>query len=117
MIKTILTIILIAICALVAVIVMMQQGSEKGLGAISGISSQDTYWGKNKGRSKEGKLKKLTVFLVAAFIGLSLFLNSSFTANLSSKQNNTESVTSTSVNSASDTSESTSVVSGSNTVK
>ena len=117
MIKTALTSVLIVVCVLIIVIVMMQQGSEKGLGAISGISSQDTYWGKNKGRSKEGRLKKLTTILVAVFIGLSLLLNGSFIANLSSKQNNTESVRSTSITSVSDISESTSVVSGSNTVK
>ena len=114
MIKTVLTIILIAVCALTAVIVMMQQGSEKGLGALSGIQTQDTYWGKNKGRSKEGRLKKLTAILVVAFIGLSLLLNTSLINNLSEHG---ESVTSTSVESTSGTSENLNVSSGSNAVK
>lgn len=116
MIKTVLTVILVVICVLTIIVVMMQQGSEKGLGAISGISIQDTYWGKNKGRSKEGRLKKLTAFLVAVFIGLSLLLDSSFIANLSSK-NSTETVTSTSAVSTSVVTESSSVISGSNAVK
>ena len=116
MIKTVLTVILVVICVLTIIVVMMQQGSEKGLGAISGISIQDTYWGKNKGRSKEGRLKKLTAFLVAAFIGLSLLLDRSFITNLSSK-NSTETVTSTSAFSTSVVTESGSVTSGSNAVK
>ena len=36
----------------------MQEGKEQGLGTIAGIS--DTYWGKNKGRSIEGALVKVT---------------------------------------------------------
>ena len=116
MIKTVLTIILIAVCALTAVIVMMQQGSEKGLGALSGIQTQDTYWGKNKGRSKEGRLKKLTVILVVAFIGLSLLLNTSLINNIS-KHGESVPTTSTSVVSTSGTSDNLSVSSGSNAVK
>ena len=48
--------VLFAIDALVlAVIVLMQEGKSAGLtGTISGMA--DTYWGKNKGRSMEGKL-------------------------------------------------------------
>ena len=116
MMKTVLTIILIAVCALTAVIVMMQQGSEKGLGALSGIQTQDTYWGKNKGRSKEGRLKKLTVILVVAFIGLSLLLNTSLINNIS-KHGESVPTTSTSVVSTSGTSDNLSVSSGSNAVK
>ena len=32
----------------------MQEGKSAGLGAIAGAA--DTYWGKNKGRSMEGRL-------------------------------------------------------------
>lgn len=114
MIKTVLTILLIVICALIVVVVMLQHGSEKGLGAISGISSQDTYWGKNKGRSTEGRLKKLTAFLVVAVLGLSLLLNSSFINGLSSKNDTGESVKTTSTSATSTGSDS--VVSDSNSV-
>ena len=45
-----------------AIIVMMQESKATGLsGAISGMA--DTYWGKNKGRSMEGKLEKATKIL------------------------------------------------------
>ena len=35
----------------------------------------ESYWGKNKGRSLEGKLQKLTAIAAALFIILSLVLN------------------------------------------
>ena len=40
------------------VIVLMQEGKNNGLGALTG--SADTYWSKNKGRSMEGMLVKVT---------------------------------------------------------
>ena len=35
----------------------------------------DTYWGKNKGRSLEGKLQKLTIALCVLFMVIALVLN------------------------------------------
>ena len=46
-----LTIIFIIICLALTVLVLMQEGKDEGLGAISGAA--ETYWGKNKGRSME----------------------------------------------------------------
>ena len=43
-----------------------------GVGAVSGAA--DTYWSKNKGRSAEGKLVKITSVLGALFIILSIVL-------------------------------------------
>ena len=52
----------------------MQEGKSAGLsGAINGIA--DTYWGKNKGRSIEGKLEMATKILAVLFIVISLVLN------------------------------------------
>ena len=51
----------------------MQEGKSAGLGAISGAA--DTYWGKNKGRSMEGMLVKLTRLLVVLFLVISAVLN------------------------------------------
>jgi preprotein translocase subunit SecG len=51
----------------------MQEGKSAGLGSISGAA--ETYWGKNKGRSMEGKLVKFTTLLVVLFIVLSAVLN------------------------------------------
>jgi len=72
--KVVLMIIYIIICVALTVIVLMQEGKQAGLtGAISGGS--DTYWGKNKGRSREGVLEKVTTGLAAGFILISLVLN------------------------------------------
>ena len=52
--KTLLTILFVIICIAMVCLVTVQEGKEAGLGTISGMA--DTYWGKNKGRSLEGKL-------------------------------------------------------------
>ena len=51
----------------------MQEGKAAGLGAISGAA--ETYWGKNKGRSMEGTLVKITRWLVVAFLVIAVILN------------------------------------------
>lgn len=74
--RTVLTIILILVSIVFTVIVLMQEGKTAGLGAISGAA--ETYWGKNKGRSMEGTLVKLTKVLGVVFILLSVVLNINF---------------------------------------
>ncbi len=71
--KIILTILFIIICIALVVLVLMQEGKSAGLGAISGAA--ETYWGKNKGRSMEGLLVKLTKILAALFMLLAVILN------------------------------------------
>lgn len=71
--KTILTVLFIIISLVITVIILMQEGKSQGLGAISGAA--DTYWGKNKGRSMEGMLVKLTKICVALFLILAVVLN------------------------------------------
>ena len=71
--RIILTIILILVSIAFTVIVLMQEGKSAGLsGAINGVA--DTYWGKNKGRSIEGTLEKITKILAALFIIISVVL-------------------------------------------
>ena len=55
------------------VIVLMQEGKNNGLGALTG--SSDTYWSKNKGRSMEGMLVKLTRIFVILFLVIAMVLN------------------------------------------
>ncbi len=77
MVETILQIVFIVVCVALTVIVLMQEGKSAGLtGSISGIA--DTYWGKNKGRSVEGTLEKLTKVLAVLLIVLAAVLNSKF---------------------------------------
>ncbi|MBD5497340.1 MAG: preprotein translocase subunit SecG [Lachnospiraceae bacterium] len=71
--KIILTILFIIVCIALVVLVLMQEGKSAGLGAISGAA--ETYWGKNKGRSMEGQLVKITKILAVSFILLAVILN------------------------------------------
>lgn len=71
--RVIVTALYVVICIALTVVVIMQEGKSAGLGAISGMA--DTYWGKNKGRSMEGKLELITKVLATLFIVISLVLN------------------------------------------
>ena len=71
--RIILTIVFIIVSIALSAIVLLQEGKSAGLGAISGAA--ETYWGKNKGRSMEGKLVKITRYLAIAFIVLAVVLN------------------------------------------
>ena len=72
--KGIVTVIYVLVCIALVVVVLMQEGKSAGLsGAINGVA--DTYWGKNKGRSMEGALEKITKILALVFIVLSIVLN------------------------------------------
>lgn len=76
-IKTLLTIVYILVCVALTVVILMQEGKDAGLSAITGGASgeADTYWSKNKGRSAEGALKKGTTALAVLFFVLSIALN------------------------------------------
>ncbi len=67
-------VIFIIVCLALCTLVLAQEGKNQGLGAIQG-TVENTYWGKNKGRSKEGVLKKVTVLLSVLFILISILLN------------------------------------------
>ncbi len=71
--RIVLTIIYIIICLALVVLVLMQEGKSAGLGAVSGAA--ETYWGKNKGRSMEGKLVKITTGLAVGFMLIAIVLN------------------------------------------
>ena len=71
--KTILSVLFIIISLIITVVILMQEGKSAGLGAISGAA--DTYWGKNKGRSMEGVLVKLTRVCVILFLVIAVVLN------------------------------------------
>ncbi len=71
--RIVLTIVFIIVCIALAILVLMQEGKSAGLGAISGAA--ESYWGKNKGRSMEGMLVKVTKGLAVAFMVLAAVLN------------------------------------------
>ena len=63
---------LIVVSVLITILVLMQKSNDDGLsGAIVGGSS-DTFYGKNKGRTKEAKLAKMTKILAVVFFVLVL---------------------------------------------
>ena len=73
----VLSVIYIIICVVITVVILLQEGKQVGLtGAISGAA--ESYWGKNKGRSMEGKLEKITKVMIVLFFVLSIVLNMKF---------------------------------------
>lgn len=71
--RIVLTVIFIIICIAVSAIVLLQEGKSAGLGSISGAA--ESYWGKNKGRSMEGALVKITRVLTILFLVIAIVLN------------------------------------------
>ena len=72
--RVIVTVLYVLICIALVAVVLFQESKTQGLsGSINGIA--ETYWGKNKGRSMEGKLELLTKILAALFIVISVVLN------------------------------------------
>ena len=74
--RIVVTVVFVLVSIALVVLVLMQEGKSAGLGAIAGAA--ETYWGKNKGRSMEGTLVRLTKILAAAFILLAVILNLNF---------------------------------------
>lgn len=57
---SVISIVLIVLCSLfVIVVVMMQKSNSSGISALSG--SSETFYGKNKSKTLESKLKRLTI--------------------------------------------------------
>ena len=71
--KTFITVVFIFVCLALIVIVLAQEGKSAGLGSIGGAA--ETYWGKNKSRSIEGKLVIWTRVLAVLFMVLAAVLN------------------------------------------
>ena len=65
--------IFVLLCIVATVLVLLQEGKSQGLGAIAGGS--ESYWGRNKGRSMEGMLVKITKILAVFFMLLAAVLN------------------------------------------
>ncbi|NLJ89363.1 MAG: preprotein translocase subunit SecG [Clostridiales bacterium] len=74
MLKTIVTIIYLLICLAIVVLVLMQEG-KSGLSSSIGGGTANSYWGRNKDRSIEGSIPKLTGILAGVYVVLSIVLN------------------------------------------
>lgn len=65
----------VLVCLALIVITMIQNKEDAGLsGTISG-SSTNNFYEKNKGRTREGKLKKWTIILALLFLVLTITLS------------------------------------------
>ena len=71
--KVALTIVQLILAVALVCIVIFQQGRTQGLGAISGAG--DTFLTKNKSKSLDATLAKLTTIVAAVFIVVTLVLN------------------------------------------
>ena len=77
--RTALTIVFMIISIIIIFIVLAQESKDNGLGSLAGsTSNSETYWSKNKGRTKEGYLIIATTIAVILFLGLAVFLSSKF---------------------------------------
>lgn len=72
--KLALTIIFLLISVIMAVIILSQEGKQNGLSGAIGGGNSETYWSKNKGRSKESMLVTVTTILAILFFVLALIL-------------------------------------------
>ena len=72
--KNIVTVVYVINCLVLIIICLMQSKDDEGAsGAIVGGSSS-SFYEKNKGRTKEGKLKRLTIILGITFAILTIVL-------------------------------------------
>ncbi len=72
--KEIVTVLYVINCLVLIVICLMQSKDDEGAsGAIVGGSSS-SFYEKNKGRTKEGMLKRLTIILAIVFVILTIAL-------------------------------------------
>ena len=71
--KIVVTVLFIIVSVFLTILVLMQEGKDQGLGSIGGAAQ--SYWGKNKSRSMEGMLVKITRILAIVFLVLTVVLN------------------------------------------
>ena len=70
--SVLLSILIILVAIGLIFVVLMQEGNKQGLGAIGG--GAETFFGKNKAKSYEGKLALITKILIVVFIALALIM-------------------------------------------
>ena len=67
--------VLLLISSLVLIIsVLLQKGDAEGVGALTGGSNMDSFFGKNKAKTMEGRMAQLTKGSAIAFVVLGLVL-------------------------------------------
>ena len=73
--KIILVVVQFILCLGVTVLAMMQSKDDAGLSSTITGSSTNNFFEKNKGRTREGKLKRWTIILGVAFVIVTIALS------------------------------------------
>jgi len=73
--KIILTVIYVIVCLVLIVIALMQNSEDEGASSTIVGGSSSSFYEKNKGRTREGKLKKWTIILGITFLVLNIILS------------------------------------------
>ena len=72
--KNILIVVYVIVAAIVTILAVLQAKEDAGLSSTITGSSTNNFFEKNKGKTKEGKLKRWTVILSVVFIILTIIL-------------------------------------------
>ena len=70
--KTILLVFQLISCAVLTVIILLQSSKSDGMSALTG--GTDTFLGRSKAATLDAKLERLTKWVAAAFVLLTLFV-------------------------------------------
>lgn len=73
--KIILVVVDLIVCAALTILAMMQSKDDAGLSSTITGSSTNNFFEKNKGRTREGMLKKWTIILGVAFVVVTIALS------------------------------------------
>ena len=72
--RTIVTVVYFIVAIIIIILALMQSKEDAGLSSTITGSSTNNFYEKNKGRTKEGKLKRWTVILSIIFAILTIVL-------------------------------------------
>ena len=70
--KNILTVVYSILCVVLIIIVLSQTKEDSGASATDMGASANNFYEKNKGRTREGKIKKLTIALTILYFVLTI---------------------------------------------
>ena len=73
--KMILVVVDLIVCLAITILAMIQSKDDAGLSSTITGSSTNNFFEKNKGRTKEGRLKRWTIILWIAFIIITIALS------------------------------------------
>ncbi len=73
--KIVLIVIYVIVCLCLIVLALMQNSEDEGASSTIVGGSSSSFFEKNKGRTKEGKLKKWTIIFGITFLVLNIILS------------------------------------------